>query len=174
MGTQCVLPSPLRSSMAHPTLAGATGSVVGVNQIVGMSLRAMCLDRMASGYTFAPQDVYAHRDNFKVSRVHANAVPTEMVDSQTIGDGVDQQLVSKTVSIECLAAEMEFSITAPDSATQPWPTGIGAAGNIDFAPEPFAWRLKFAGVYSLWHRKVTPFGVHAAGRSRVAAASILP
>ncbi len=144
---------------------------------VGMASRAMCLSEGETRNTKSTAVIFAYRDRFKVGRVNATAIATEVIKNQPSRNGPDCQFVSNDLCLSVSRPDSEMAI-ALHGSSHPLPArakrwGIGRDGSrlIDFYPKAFGESVRSAcgGIKAklVEHRKHHPFGVMRTAPARV-------
>ncbi len=124
----------LRNTPTCTALTSTSAPVVGIKEIVGVSLRTMGFGKLTSagtGTADATPDVFAAGDGFEMVRVNATPYAAEMIEFQSFRNRPDGNFIGKTMGVD---VSVEAAVSARLDISLPEPTGICL---FDSRPETF-------------------------------------
>ena len=86
--------------------------------------------------TLSSQDVLSLRNDFQVRRIHADTIPTKMVDLHPLGDRTHEQFVDGSMCSMSLVLEREDTVPLARWLVRPFPAFPNLLCRCVFGPQP--------------------------------------
>ena len=120
----CQTPRLSMNVATSTTTPPATWDNICVQEVVQVPARAMGSTGIVSRPPMSPQHVISHSHWFKMFGVHTISNTTQMVNSQSFGDGANEKLVGKAVGKYMYSVNTEHPV-AFACCTNPQPACLG-------------------------------------------------
>jgi len=96
-------------------------SVLFIERMAMSADRLGCVDEAQVG--IAPLQVLRHGHDLHVPGIHARAVPAQVVDLETRGDGISEKAIGDPMSV-VLLHEVHRAIAISIQSSRPWPASF--------------------------------------------------